>query len=66
MVRPTDQEMTVIEKIGFFYTHRSQERGMHATPQRATQGSTRVRQEAKGGEESVVDRKEWARWGEQT
>ena len=43
MVKPTDGEMTVIEKT-IFYTHRSQEKGTHHTmvgPHRETSGSVR-------------------------
>lgn len=45
LVRPTDEETTVIEKI---VCYSSQKKGQ-ATPQRATQGRTRGRQEAGGG-----------------
>lgn len=47
MTRPTDQEMTAVEKI-VCYTHRSQEKGAHMPPG-ATWGSTSVSQEAGSG-----------------
>ena len=46
VVRPTDQETTAIEKT-VCYTHRWEEEG-HATPCRATPGSTSVAQKAEG------------------